>query len=135
MWSKLKKLGNPPTAETALEIVRSDGTISTDIKEILCKWFNDISISHLFSGIRDSPSMAFDDQFLSEIMERKNEFEHLIKDYDLDPQNNSSTLNNAFTFMEVSKVIDSCNKRKSLFGYSKQSCEKSISKDYALQFL
>ena len=61
MWSSLKKLNNPPSSRAALEIVRADDTISRDLKEILERWLNDIS--GLFSGVRESPGMAFDDQF------------------------------------------------------------------------
>ena len=61
MWEKLNKLNNPPTARAALEIIREDETISRDLKEILERWFKDIST--LFSGLREDPDMAFDDNF------------------------------------------------------------------------
>ena len=43
MWSRLKKLSNPPSSRAALEIVRGDGTISNDVKEVLERWLQDIS--------------------------------------------------------------------------------------------
>ena len=52
MWAKLKKLNNPPSSRAALEIVRSDNTISHDIKEILERWLTDIS--KLFSQNSDN---------------------------------------------------------------------------------
>ena len=35
MWSTLSRLNNPPRVKAALEIVRSDETISCDRKEVL----------------------------------------------------------------------------------------------------
>ena len=69
MWSKLKKLSNPPSTRAALEIVREDKSISRDIKEILQRWHSDIS--KLFSGLRENPEFAFDDQFYDQIVNKK----------------------------------------------------------------
>ena len=76
MWSKLNKLKSPPSSRIALEIVRSDETISRDLKEILERWLNDIS--KLFSGVRDNPEMTFGDNFYNEILNKKEEFEQLF---------------------------------------------------------
>ena len=65
MWKKLKKLSNAPLTRAALEVVREDESISTDIKEILQRWHRDIS--SLFSGLRDNPEFAFDEKFYEEI--------------------------------------------------------------------
>ena len=35
MWAKLKRISNPPTTHAALQIVRDDGSISNDTKEVL----------------------------------------------------------------------------------------------------
>ena len=43
MWSRLKKLSNPPSSRAALEIVRNEGTISYDLKKVLEGWLLDIS--------------------------------------------------------------------------------------------
>ena len=59
MWEQLKRLDNPTTTRAALEIVREDETISRDLKEILERWFRDIS--KLFSGLCEDPEMAFDE--------------------------------------------------------------------------
>lgn len=48
MWASQKRLGNPSCTKAALEIVKDDGSISGEIKEVLNKWFKDIS--SLFSG-------------------------------------------------------------------------------------
>ena len=69
MWAKLKKLCDPPSTRAALEVVQADGNISTDIKEILDRWYRDIS--RLFSGLRDNPEMAFNDLFYNEILREK----------------------------------------------------------------
>ena len=37
MWTKFKLLYDPPSTRAALEIVRADGSISNDIKEILLR--------------------------------------------------------------------------------------------------
>ena len=39
MWAKFKLLCDPPSTRAALEIVRADGSISNDIKEILERWY------------------------------------------------------------------------------------------------
>ena len=59
MWAKLKRLAEPVTSRVAMEIVREDGTISHDVKEVLQRWHKDIS--QLFSGIREDPDIVFED--------------------------------------------------------------------------
>ena len=68
MWEQLKRLDNPPTTRAALKIVRGDDTISRDLKEILERWFNDIS--QLFSGLRDDPEVVFDENFYQEVLSK-----------------------------------------------------------------
>ena len=48
--------------KAALEIVRGDESISRDLKEILERWFQDIS--RLFSGLQDNPNVAFDENLI-----------------------------------------------------------------------
>ena len=43
MWEKLKRLSDPKSNRVVMEIIRDDGTISNDLKEVLCKWQRDIS--------------------------------------------------------------------------------------------
>ena len=105
MWTKLKKLNNPPSSNIALEIVREDETISHDLKEILERWLNDIS--KLFSGVRDNPEMNFDDDFYNEILNKKEEFEQLSADEQKQTTNfNSESINSEISFREVSDAID-----------------------------
>ena len=75
MWQQLKRLDNPKTTKAALEIVREDESISRDLKEILERWFQDIS--RLFSGLQDNPNVAFDENFYQEVLDKKAEFEDL----------------------------------------------------------
>ena len=49
--------------------MRKDGTISTDVKEVLERWLTDIS--RLFSGLQENPEVAFDDAFYEEVLEKK----------------------------------------------------------------
>ena len=75
------------------------------------RWHTDIS--KLFSGLRENPEFAFDDQFYEQIVSKKQEFEalspeeqELMADYD------SESLNSNLTFDEVSKAIDKSKIRK-----------------------
>lgn len=43
MWKKIKRLNENKTPKAILEIIREDGTISSDIAEVLLKWHTDIS--------------------------------------------------------------------------------------------
>ena len=111
MWAKFKLLCDPPSTRAALEIVRADGSISSDIKEILERWYCDIS--RLFSGFRENPEMVFDNEFYEEIVDKKQEFENLSPEEQTgNSKYNSSSLNSAFLYEEVSKCIDSTKLRK-----------------------
>ena len=106
MWSSLKKLNNPPCSRAALEIVRADDTISHDLKEILERWLLDIS--KLFSGVEDNPEMVFDNNFYEEILNKKQEFENLTnQQQEQTSRFESSSINKAITFREVSEAINS----------------------------
>ena len=105
MWAKLKKLAEPVNNRVAMEIVKEDGSISRDVKEVLQRWHKDIS--QLFSGIREDPDIVFDDKFYEEVLEKKHEFENL-SDSDQSEKVEFSTehLNANISFEEVSKSID-----------------------------
>ena len=112
MWARLNKLSNPPTTRAALQIVRDDGSISSDVKEVLERWHRDIS--NLFSGIRQNPEFAFDDSFYEQIIKKKEEFENLPQDYQDESQAYpSSKLNEEISYDEVSSAIDRAKSRKS----------------------
>ena len=110
MWNIFKKLSSPPSTRAALEIVREDETISTDMKEILQRWHKDIS--SLFSGLRENPEFAFDDLFYDEILNKKQEFEALSPEEQESKVFNSESLNDNLSFEEVSKAIDKAKIRK-----------------------
>ena len=81
--------------------------ISRDVKEILERWHHDIS--RLFSGLRDDPEMAFNELFYQEILIKKEEFENLSENQQIEFSNlefNSDNLNCDIDFQEVSKAID-----------------------------
>ena len=73
MWQKLKKFGDLPSSKAVLEIIRDDDSISSDIQEILTKWYSDIG--NLFSGIRENPELG--DLFYEEIKAKKRELENI----------------------------------------------------------
>ena len=43
MWKRLKALSEQKPSNVLLEIVCDDGTISSDKKEVLLKWYSDFS--------------------------------------------------------------------------------------------
>ena len=101
----------PPSTRAALEIVWADGSISTDMREILDRWVRDTA--RLFSGLRDNPEMAYNDEFYQDILEKKRDFDNLFPEmqvnesiYDL------GSLNSNLSFEEVSKAIDSTKNKR-----------------------
>jgi hypothetical protein len=111
MWAKLKRLAEPVTSRMAMEIVREDGTISHDVKEVLQRWHNDIS--QLFSGIREDPDIVFDDEFYEEVVHKKQEFENLGADEQSERgEFSTQSLNKNLSFDEVSKAIDRAKLKK-----------------------
>ena len=88
-----------------LEIIRQDGTISSDLKEVLSKWHSDFSAC--FKGIKDDPNLVFDDNFLEQITKLKSDFENLSQEQqDLGSSFDSSLLNCDISYEEVSNAID-----------------------------
>ena len=61
MWRLLKDLSEPKKERELLEFIRNDGTISSDKKEILEKWYKDYAES--FGDLKSNPNLAFDDEF------------------------------------------------------------------------
>ena len=112
MWAQLKRLNNPPTARAALEIIREDETISRDLKEILERWYQDIS--KLFSGVREDPEIVFNENFYQEILNKKEEFENMpFEQQSLNCDYNSDNMNNEISYDEVSDAIDKSKYKKS----------------------
>ena len=65
MWKKINALSEPKSSKVVMEIIREDGTISGDVKDVLTRWYTDIS--GLFAGAKESPELVFDEKFLSQI--------------------------------------------------------------------
>ena len=123
-----------PLTKAALEIVRQDKSISRDIKEILERWHNDIS--NLFSGIRENPDMAFDEDFYRQVLERKNEFENLADDEQIErSEYNSDMLNSELDFDEVSKTIDKVKNHKAYLQIPNEALKNSNAKILIFKFL
>ena len=111
MWAKLKKLSDTPSNRAVLEIVREDGTISNDVKEVLKRWHDDIG--KLFAGLRANPDFVFDDAFYEEVIEKKNEFEKLAPGVQEERSRfDTSDLNCDISLEEVTKAIDKAKARK-----------------------
>ena len=101
----LKSCAILPPGRTALEIVREDGSISNDIKEVLQRWHADIGA--LFSGLQSNPYFAFDEKFYSEVLAKKQEFESLSpEDQKESSSYNNDGLNCELLYREVSNAID-----------------------------
>ena len=123
MWAKLKRLCDPPSTRAALEIVRQDGTISQDMQEILEKWY--VDISRLFSGLRENPEIAFNEDFYNDVLNKKDAFEKLSpEEQSAQTEYDSDVLNSDLSYEEVSKAIDSTKLKKSLFRAAKRSNKK-----------
>ena len=65
------------------------------------------NLAKLFSGIRENPEMAFDNDFFQEILDKKNEFENFSFDEQAAQSIYSSEmLNHEFSYDEVSDAVD-----------------------------
>ena len=88
-----------------LEILREDGSISNDRREVLLKWYNDFS--QCFKGIKDDPDMVFDDEYLDQISKLKVDFEKLSSEDQISGSaHDTALLNCGISFDEVSVAID-----------------------------
>ena len=127
MWSTLKRLNNPTPPRVVLEIVRADNTISNDLKEIIERWHADIS--KLFSGIKDNPEIVYDEEFYSEIIRKKAEFES----FTFEEQNTGNIydpnmINSEITYSEVSEAIDNLKKNKAFLDIPNEALKNINSK-------
>ena len=105
MWQKLKNLSEPKSKNTFFEILREDGTISTDVKEVLSKWYTDFS--ECFAGLREDPDIAYDEHFYQRIIKLKDDFDRLSSsEQTATSQFDVSQLNADFSLTEVSMAID-----------------------------
>ena len=111
MWEALKKLDNRPTTKAALEIIREDKSVSTDLKEVLERWYRDIS--GLFSGLQEDPELAFNEEFFQNILKKKSEFEEMPFEEQKDNSIfNTDEMNSEISYDEVSDAINSSKFKK-----------------------
>jgi len=114
MWATLNKLKDPPNIKTALEVVNEDGSISHNTKDVLNRWFKDIS--GLYSEVKDNPELNFNDEFYNKVVEKKEQFDRLVLDSGGDYSqelNNCEEMNYEIRYDEVSEAIDKNKDKKS----------------------
>ena len=105
MWKRLKALSDSKNSHVLFEIIRDDGSISKDKKEVLSKWYSDFS--ECFKGIKDDPDLVFDEHFLSQITKLKSDFEEMSHEQqEAGSSLDSTLLNNDISYDEVSFAID-----------------------------
>ena len=127
MWKALKKLDNPPTARAALEIIKEDKSISTDLREVLDKWYQDIS--GLFSGLQEDPELAFNEEFYEEILKKKAEFEQMPFDEQRDKGDfNTDEMNSEITYDEVADAINSSKLKKAYLNIPNEALKNKNTK-------
>ena len=105
MWKRLKALSDRKSSSVLLEIIRQDGSISTDKREVLEKWCSDFS--ECFKGIKDDPDLVFDEDFLESIENLKRVFDKLSSGtQEAKSSFDSTMLNRDISYDEVSAAID-----------------------------
>ena len=111
VWDQIKKLNCPPK-RPPLEVLKEDGSITRDTREVSDKWYRDIS--RLFAGIKENPDMAFDKSFYEEIVRIKEQFEKMSEDEQesFGCVTGSDHLNGQLEVNEVSEAIDQAQLRK-----------------------
>ena len=104
-------MSDPPSCKAILEIIREDKSISKDVREVLEKWYSDIS--KLYSGVRENPDLVFDNDFLENAIAKKQLFESLSSaEQSVSSHYCTSHLNAPLSLNEVSKVVDKCKLHK-----------------------
>ena len=91
--------------------MREDSTISRDIKEVLARWYRDIS--GLFSGFKEDPDLAFNEEFYRHVIQKKEEFERLSdQEFAQHRSYSSEEINAEISYDEVAFAIDQSKLRK-----------------------
>ena len=133
MWKQINALSEPKSSKVILEIIRQDKSITTDIKEILERWHTDIS--GLFSGLRENPEMAYDDDFFKEICDLKNDFENLSNEQQEQfSEFDSSSINNEISLTEVSVAINKTKSGKSFLDIPNEALKNQTAKKLLHKF-
>ena len=81
------------------------------MKEVLKRWHSDIST--LYSGVRENPEFAFNDDFFNDILEKKSELEELGISYSEPVKYSAANLDISITLDEVSAAINQSKNKKS----------------------
>ena len=123
MWASLKSLNNHPTARAALEIIREDKSVSRDMREILERWYRDIS--GLFSGLQENPEVAFNEAFYQEVLDKKKEFEEMSAEEQVNLEEyNSEEINSEISYDEVADAVDKSKFKKSYLDLPNESLKR-----------
>ena len=69
-------MSDAKNSHVLLEVIRKDGTISKDKKEVLLKWHSDFE--KCFNGMKDDPDLVFDGVFLDDVTKLKEDFDKLL---------------------------------------------------------
>ena len=103
--------------------MRADNSVSQDIKEVLSRWFQDIS--GLFSGIQENPDMIFDDDLYREIVSKKEEFERLYAEEPIRiSQSNSEVINSVISYDEIADAINKSKMKKAYLEIPNEALKK-----------
>ena len=106
MWKRLKALSDAKNSHVLLEVIRKDGTISKDKKEVLLNWHSG-DFDKCFNGMKDDPDLVFDDVFLDQvtITKLKEDFDKLLPEEQMSNSPfDSSTLKN--DIRDVGSIVD-----------------------------
>ena len=84
-----------------LEIIREDGSISTDKKEVLEKWCTDFT--QCYKGMKDDPDLVFDYEFLENLKAK-------FDDLSCEEQEAESSFDSSLLNCEIKKSIQMINR-------------------------
>ena len=104
IWKQLKALSEPKTKSEITEMIREDGSLSDNVKEILTHWHKEFS--ECFSGLRDNLDLAYDDNFLTHINNLKTQFNDLSPEQQQEFSSfDTKSINSEITLEEVDHAI------------------------------
>ena len=131
MWKRLKALSDRKSSAVLLEIIREDGSISTDKKEVLEKWCSDFT--NCFKGMKDDPDLIFDDEFLENVTNLKAKFDDLsCEEQEAESSFDSTALNCDITFDEVAAAIDSAKLGKAFLFVPNEALKMILPRNFCI---
>lgn len=111
LWRLIKSLSDHKPNNAVLEVIKEDGSTSTDRQEVLDTWFMDYR--KCFSGIREDSDVVIDDDFLREVSKLRSDFDKLAPDkHKTADCIDSTVLNTGITMEDVSRAVDRPKLRK-----------------------